>query len=224
MELFEGGIIYKNYSIISDTHFGIEYDFIETGIYLGRISEKVVKELIEICFSKNIYKIIFLGDFKHEIFNIRLKGKEYVKDIIKRLEEHFEILIIKGNHDGNLDEIYNGKIFKRVSFGKVLLTHGHINLDINKYKTIIIGHEHPYIKISGNKFQTYVVSKNDDGKRIIILPAFNRFVGGINILDVENLSSPIFRRNFSLDNSDVILRSGYFLDKVKNLKKMMMKV
>ncbi len=211
--MYDGGIIYKDYYIIADTHFGFEYELIKKGIYLKGISEKVFNELLSLCFNRKIYKIIFLGDFKHEIFF----GRKYLKDIISNLKEYFEIYIIKGNHDGRIEEIYNGRIFRKISFGDILLTHGHLNIDIKKYRTIIIGHEHPYIKISDKKFQCYILSRNNKGRKIIILPAFNRYITGINILELENFSSPIFRRNFSFENSEIILRNGYYLNKLKNL-------
>ncbi len=216
MKLIDGGLVYKNYYIIADTHFGYEYELLKKNIYIKDLSEKILKKLFEICFREKIYRLIFLGDFKHEIFTNRKK----LRDIISKIKEYFEVFIVKGNHDGKIEEIYEEKVFKKICFGKILLTHGHIDIDISKYKLIIIGHEHPYIRIGNEKIQTYIICKNKDGKKILILPAFNTVISGVNIIKIKKneVLSPIFRKNFDIEESILVSKNGYYLDKLKNIK------
>jgi putative SbcD/Mre11-related phosphoesterase len=193
------------YLVISDLHSGIESLMIERGaIFPKIINKQILEKLKEIQEITKTNKLIINGDIKHE-FSKELSEILDLKNFFKILKEFWdEILIIKGNHDLFIENIaYPLKIpvFKRINIkNKFVITHGDKYYKDFKEKTFIIGNEHPSLKIRELNIEKPVFLVN---KYLIVMPAFNPFLKGSNILN-KSFLSPYFNylegkeRNFNI--------------------------
>jgi metallophosphoesterase superfamily enzyme len=92
-----------------------------------------------------------------------------------------------------------------------LFTHGHKKISYPKdFHTLIIGHEEPAIILKEGfdkiKLPALLYGKMKNGKRIICLPAFSYLSSGteVNVVDKEDLLSPILKEDVDLDELEVI--------------------
>ncbi len=170
--------------VIGDLHFGFEESLREGGVYLIlRMLEEAIKQL-EIIFKKtgDVNKIVLLGDVKHA-FGITLRQER--NDIIKLfeyMEKHSKkIVIVKGNHDVNLEPLIQRDKVKICDYyidKNICFMHG--DRDFNeahdkKIDTWIIGHMHPavYLQegVKSEKYKCFLVGKYKR-KKVIIAPSF----------------------------------------------------
>ncbi|MDD4353549.1 MAG: metallophosphoesterase family protein [Candidatus Nanoarchaeia archaeon] len=137
--------IINDYLVISDLHIGFEKELQNKGYFIPSQSEIMLKSIISI--KQGAEKIIILGDLKHEISP---KYKKEITDFLAGLSKNFkEIIIIKGNHDGlieNYSKNFKNIIIKdELILDDYLFIHGHkmpSNEAIKKAKMLILGHFH----------------------------------------------------------------------------------
>jgi len=210
--------------VISDIHLGISIELEKKGFFLPSQAENLANKLNRLKKITKARDIIILGDLKH---NIPLALKYEKKEINKFISKiNFEkIILLKGNHDGRIENIIKsekeiiipeGKFF---TVGKYVLAHGHkkLNKKLSK-KNIIIGHVHPFIKLTDN-FSSYYepvwLIYKDEKREIIIMPAFNDLCGA-TIVNEQDLIGPIAKK---LDKRkiNVYLLDGTLLDSLDAL-------
>ncbi|MDD3263952.1 MAG: metallophosphoesterase [Candidatus Nanoarchaeia archaeon] len=201
--------------IISDLHIGLgnNYNKLQYNITIEE-SKRLIKKIQDL--NKKIDKIIILGDIKHsfsfdkgENFELH-KFFETLSMIVK------EIIIIKGNHD-KMNE-FKGVIFQdeyilKDNDKKYLLIHGDRKIEnIKDYDLIIMGHEHPKINIfdkNSMRVESYKCFLR--GENFIIIPNFNDFSSGNNVLDM-NFLNKIFKKDeiyrSKIITSDPVLEIG----------------
>jgi putative SbcD/Mre11-related phosphoesterase len=176
----EGALIFKDFCIITDLHLGIGDYKLQERVILERLNN--LKEIY------NYEKLIILGDIKHNF------GKEDISFVRKFLKKLKSGILIKGNHDFYLENAAKNLDFEVHHYYKLenyVLTHGHKLYEGNKF---IIGHVHPAIKIKDfgvYKYQCFCYSEN-----LIVLPCFNPFSYGANIL--EEWISPYYDKNLKI--------------------------
>lgn len=197
--------------IISDVHFGFEAELASKGIKIPSQTMKLKDLLIELVEDVGAESIIFLGDLKHMIpLSSWIEWRE-MPLALKELDDlGLKLVLVLGNHDGNIEEILGDKVHYVDSKGmllraerKIYLLHGHtwprpevINADL-----IIMGHLHPLISL---RTEVGVIVKRkvwlhltgsrkilseklgvDDGGRgkigLIVMPAFNPLLPGISV-------------------------------------------
>lgn len=187
--------------IIGDLHLGIEKEYLDKGLNIGNLYVLLQQKINQLIEKYSIEKLIFLGDFKHQIL---LKEKEKIKllKFVAGLAAK-EIFIVKGNHDGNLEKIFEKmdiKIFSSKGFSLANYGFFHGNswpcAEVIASKYAFCSHLHPKIWLpeDSKKFEidVFIVCKPNKKllkkkyssvnlKEIIILPPFNPFVGGISI-------------------------------------------
>ena len=132
-------------------------------------------------------------------------------------------MIIKGNHDSWIEKIIETadlrseiKIKKYFSVNNFYLTHGHRKANTKK-KTIIIGHNHPFIKFTDEFGSVYyepvwlkgLIKIASQRKELIIMPAFNE-LSGMTVTNEHKILGPIARllnkrrtHVFMLDGTDL---------------------
>jgi putative SbcD/Mre11-related phosphoesterase len=191
VSFFERALKIRDFLIIADLHLGMSELLIEKGSFLPRFIEKeVLNELKELKRRSNAKILIINGDIKHDF------GKEkeeffslarFLKEIKKIFEE---IIIIQGNHDNYIKNValkLGIRVVKRVNLGnKMVITHGDTYFkDFEENKIFIIANEHPFLKIAKFNLEIPVFLLN---KRLIVIPAFNKFLSGSNVLNKDFLS------------------------------------
>lgn len=195
----EGALVYKDYLVIADLHIGYEKVLRERGYTIPHQSKNFVERIKRIGDKTNTNKLILLGDVKHNIPHITLEEIFEVKRFLKAISELFdEIVIVKGNHDGNIEKLISMKnivVVSELKMDDVIFIHGHKypSEAILKSKLIVMAHTHPTLKLkdkSGvtHKYPCWIVGEVEINKlkryksnrkvKVIIMPSFNPLVSG----------------------------------------------
>ncbi len=176
--LHNSGILFwpkNDLAVVSDLHLEKSSYFAKKGNYLPPYESFDTLQNLNLTLKKNkIQNLIFLGDVFHDnkgFERLDCKTKMIFKDIMNKFNTKFII----GNHDQNII-IPNTKVFKNIKIGNINFIHR-----LTKNNSLeISGHYHPkyILKIKGNKISRYcfVICKKK-----IILPAFGKFTGGLDV-------------------------------------------
>ena len=210
--------------IISDIHIGLglKYNKLNYNIKIDE-PKRIISKIKST--EKKIETLVILGDIKHS-FSFDLKEDIEISNLIKSLKKDINsIIYIKGNHDKNL-KISNLKLKENliINLGgkKIFLSHGD-RPDALDHDFIIIGHEHPKITLTDEKtsrtesYKVYI--KNE---KFLILPAFNDFSQGNNVLDNNFMTKTLSHKEI-LNSSVVESKTKENLGKIKDLIKILSK-
>lgn len=225
---------YKSKSLIlGDLHLGYEEYLSSKGVFVPKFQFKdIMLQLENIIKDKEVLRVIFNGDIKHEFGTITNTEWRYVIKLFDFfILKKIEVIVIQGNHDPIVKPLIEKreskvKLVKEFIINKNLITHGDIIPDksiLDNTKRIIIGHEHPAISIKEDerieKFKCFLKGKWND-KELIVMPSINPLVEGTDILR-ENLLSP-FLKNKNLDKFEVYIcdQSTLYFGTVKDIKKL----
>ncbi len=209
---------------MADVHLGFE---LEEGIDSPLFSRKLISELLSLMEFGDY--LIILGDLKHQIIAFESIERKILMNAIKELSENFsEVILIKGNHDGGIEELNPPENFvimeaRGISLGGAFLFHGHSwpSEEIVEKKYAMMAHTHPVvIKFDGAKIRIPVwaiLRTNKKGeekigrKVVAVMPSFNPHLPGSDILregflDVLSKSSLFSKRMraYSVDGIRVL--------------------
>lgn len=168
-------------AVIGDLHLGYESALESEGMFIPRTNTESVRDSLNRIIDKyEPARIVLLGDIKHDFKRSSYQSREDVRNIVKLVDEAAEAVVIKGNHDNFLQNILSSIGINALDYIDIMgyrLEHGHVDSGI---RPVIIGHEHPSVKIPGElsgsmKLQCYVVSKKDG---VIVIPPFSPFASG----------------------------------------------
>lgn len=215
----------RDWLVIADLHMGLEHEIFKGGIRVSQIDDIISRttELIRITGARNL---LLLGDVKHNVPYLKRAEEVSVPLFLSEVGKKVNIVIVPGNHDGSLSKLCPPEVDIRESsgimIGKYGLLHGHAkpSKDMKKAETIIIGHNHPIIRIvdrGGARYfrQVWIRGKTKDGKNLIVMPAFSRLVGGMIINDLassRDMLGPV-AKSLDLKNSSLFLLDGTCIGK-----------
>lgn len=138
--------------VVADLHIGWEMALSQKGIFVPTQTPKLLGKLIEIVTKYNPEKLLILGDVKHTVATAEVGEWHDIPDFFSELRTLVkEILIIKGNHDGNLEPLLPENIKLLPTTGATInnvgFFHGHRwpSPPMLKCKLLIMGHMHPII-------------------------------------------------------------------------------
>ncbi len=218
----------NNTLIFADLHLGFEeavargldYSSHKTGYAVGMFIPKIqLKRILEILrrVFNNVRpkRIIINGDLKHAFDRLLRQERKEVRILLDFLLENDvdEIIVVRGNHDNYLPLVlkdYGIDLVKeyvlKIGGKNILFTHGHIDVDIDNYDCIVIGHEHPSLRCFGSyRFPVYLVMPYNKQKYIIVLPASGPYHPGTHVsLNRDDYLSPIVKKHGRLDLARII--------------------
>ncbi len=150
----------NDYLAISDIHIGFESELAKKGYFVFSQTKKMLEQILDLKNKEKAEKIIILGDLKHEIAP---SYKAEITSFVSSLSENFsEVIIIKGNHDGLIENYCRGlknvKVVDEFISKDYLIIHGHKmpkKENILKTKALIMGHFH-----SGYSYENYLKKKS----------------------------------------------------------------
>ena len=88
---------------ITDVHIGITQELAKAGITLPDQINRFVKKIEETRQKTKAKNLLLLGDVKHNVIGINFAEVREIPDFLEQLSKRFEkIVIVKGNHDGNI--------------------------------------------------------------------------------------------------------------------------
>ncbi|MEA2032685.1 MAG: metallophosphoesterase [Euryarchaeota archaeon] len=245
--------------VIADLHLGIEAELREKGINIGSQTEKLLERAIKCVKVVEPDVILLLGDVKHAVPKISWMDRKEVPFFLAGLAEYAPVCVVKGNHDGHLNRLLPKatepeperkpeheiciKSTRGFLFDGVGYTHGHSwpLQDLFSAKYILIGHNHPRIKLASSQSryrstrsvwirakcdydavkEHYPELRKSDWKDpwVIIMPAFNEICGGITFnTPTKRLLGPIASKLLRLEDMEVYLLDGTYIGKAGDLE------
>ncbi len=179
--------------VLGDVHFGYEETLNKQGVMIPRYQFKeVMKKIESIIKNLEIDTIVFNGDIKHEFGTIsETEWRQSIRLLDLLLRHSKKIIFIKGNHDkilGPIADKRNVEVVDNFVVGDCYICHGHLIPDDLAYRsaqTIIIGHEHPAVRINkdgrSETFKCFLKGKSEK-KSLIVMPSFNLVTERTNVL------------------------------------------
>ncbi len=226
--------------VLGDLHIGFEYELFRLGISIPSQTKKLLERILALLEEFSPEKIVLLGDVKHAIPFPSSREKRELIEFLEKLSARAEVIIAKGNHDGDIEKysppsakIFQGKGFRLKNFA---FAHGHawIGEDLLKARYLFLAHEHASIefrdrfgmrfaepcwvlaKVFAKRFEEKYGTKCRI-KKALVFPAFNTLLGGskINSPEYEPLGPNV--RFLDLENAKIYLVDGIYLGRLKNL-------
>ncbi|MHA1461643.1 MAG: metallophosphoesterase [Candidatus Heimdallarchaeota archaeon] len=226
--------------IVSDLHIGYVYGRNKKGIILPE-SKRPEEDIIQLLDETQPDTLIFLGDFKDEIFGTSHPIAGRIWKFLKQLLEKTAVIIIKGNHDGKIEEVIPEEI-KLIQADGLRLTqketnksiglwHGHASpaLDVWTADITISAHAHPAYTFRdeiGSKITQKVwvkakwlnTKEGEPDRMHIIVPPFNRYIDGYSV-DSEYFKTIVLMRDaIDFDNAEIFTLDGVLIGTLKNLR------
>ncbi len=180
-------VIIDDTAVIADLHLGLEY-------MLGEIPRVQIVEIVDsvrrLLDTYSVERLVIAGDMKHEFSrNLPYEWKD-VKVFLNALKD-VDVVVVRGNHDNYLKAIlaeYEIELVDSYHIHGWTIVHGHKECNA---KRIIMGHEHPIVRIRVGgvdyRYPCFLKIRN----RTIVLPAFSPLVPGTDILTRDRFLSPI---------------------------------
>jgi putative SbcD/Mre11-related phosphoesterase len=138
--------------VIADLHIGWEMALLERGIHVPTQTPRLLRKLTDLVSTYRPEKMLILGDVKHTVATAEMGEWHDVPDFFNELRRQVpEILIICGNHDGNLEPLLPEGIkllpATGTAWGDVGFFHGHRwpTPTLLGCKTLVMGHVHPVV-------------------------------------------------------------------------------
>ncbi|MFP4142203.1 MAG: metallophosphoesterase [Thermoplasmata archaeon] len=217
--------------IIADLHIGYERELEEKGINIPEQSQKMIEKVSKILEKEGSDRLVINGDFKHNI--PKATWQEY-EDVPEAVDEWLklveEIHLVKGNHDGGIEEYLPSDVKVHGSRGAVIngvgFFHGHAipREEVISTGNIVVAHCHPAVTLrdtldNKKKKECWIKLnfqyKGEEGKAII-MPHLNHLLGGISVNE-EGYLGP-FLKNAELSEEKVYLLDGTNLGPIDSFR------
>jgi uncharacterized protein len=138
--------------VIADLHVGWEMALSSKGIHVPSQMPKLLARLSTVLSEYKPDKLLILGDVKHTIATAEMGEWHDIPDLFNELKKKTrEILVIRGNHDGNLEPLLPDgiELLPATGFavGETGFFHGHQwpTPSILQCKSLVMGHVHPVV-------------------------------------------------------------------------------
>ncbi len=190
--------------VISDLHLGFEGALAEQGVSIPRFQRRVILERLgKMLDDVKAEKVVIAGDFKHEFSKNLVDEWVEVKQVLRFLKDRVTPVLVRGNHDNYLATILgdlNLPLDARADIGGYTIVHGHE--EVSTLQPIVMGHEHPAVKLKDDLGATVSVPAFLVTDQLIVLPAFSPLALGVDVSSYPYLS-PILNR-IPIDDARVI--------------------
>jgi hypothetical protein len=206
---------------ISDLHLGYEGAMQEAGVAIPRRQKGVMLERLGRLLDRYApEKVIVDGDFKHEFSrNLEEEWKD-VQDVLDFLYKRTVPVLVRGNHDNYLMQILSKKgldLHRKYEAGGFTFVHGHDDPGVSG--PLVLGHEHPAVKLRDDLGATFSLPAFVVDPDLILLPAFSPLALGVDVTEQPKMS-PLLRdrdlsdaRVYAIDDGEGLMDFG----RVRNL-------
>ena len=189
--------------VVGDLHLGLESELRCAGVHMPSQTHKMERELISLGHDKD--RLIILGDVKNKVPGSTHQEFAELPGFFRKMKRSFaSVDLVRGNHDTNMEDLVPEGVDVHPATGFALngvgYVHGHTwpSPEVMSMDTLIMAHNHPAVALQdslGNvmKEPCRVRFRTEGGtskrylelpKEVIMVPAFNRCLGGspINIV------------------------------------------
>lgn len=144
--------------LATDFHLGIEYELAKMGINIPYQTDRFLEELMSLVREHKPERLLLLGDMKHGVPITSFQEKREIPRFFTTLQEEVDkIDLIRGNHDGNIQNLVPEGIEIHPSKGMVIgkefrvaALHGHAwpYPSVLSADLIVMGHNHPVVQLN----------------------------------------------------------------------------
>ena len=184
---------------ISDLHLGYEGAMQEAGVAIPRRQKRVMLERLGRLLDRyEPERVVVNGDFKHEFSrNLEEEWKD-VQDVLDFLHARTTPVLVRGNHDNYLMQILSKRgldLKRKYTCAGFTFVHGHDDPGVSG--PIVLGHEHPAVKLRDDlgavmSLPAFVVQPD-----MILLPAFSPLALGVDVTEGPRMSPLLANRDLS---------------------------
>ncbi len=204
---------------IADLHIGIEREYWRAGVRVSGLSGKVRERVEQVLDITRPKRIIVAGDLKHNIPDFTQREAEEVRNVAELIQSQGELIIVKGNHDGDLERILQGVTIypgSGLEENGIYVLHGHArpSEDAETAKMIVMGHVHPAIAFKhrfGVQMEKVFLFAEWRGVPVLVLPAFSPVITGMDVTNRDNFIGPVAKE---FDGAEAFLLDGTYVGRV----------
>jgi putative SbcD/Mre11-related phosphoesterase len=138
--------------VVTDLHIGWEVALSKEGIHVPSQTPKLLKKLVDVVSEYKADRLLILGDVKHTVATAKTPEWRDVPEFFTALGRRVnEILLVRGNHDGNIEPLLPENVKILPSTGVVIddvgFFHGHRwpSPILLGCRTLAMGHVHPIV-------------------------------------------------------------------------------
>jgi len=218
--------------VIADLHMGIESGLKRHGVHVASRSAARRDRVLACIEETEPDLLLLLGDVKH---NVPVTSRqEYLElpGILDAFRENVPLAVVPGNHDGGIGRFLDpGELLPidGVVIDGVGYLHGHTHPDPELLgRLIVLGHHHPVVSLmdtvgcAARARPAYLYSGLaapclPEGPapasltRLLFVPAFNEFAGGIDIQRLQKSGLGPLSRCINRTTAEVFLADGTYV-------------
>jgi len=207
--------------VVADLHMGIESGLERHGVHIASRSAARADRVIACIEETEPDLLLLLGDVKH---NVPVTSRqEYLElpGVLRSFRERVPIAVAPGNHDGGIGRFLepgellpvDGALIDGVGY---LHGHTHPAPELSGH-LIVIGHHHPVVSLidsvgcAARARPAYLYSAVEERTRLLFVPAFNEFAGGIDVGRLRESRLGPLSRSIDEKTAEVYLADGTYV-------------
>lgn len=189
--------------VIADLHLGYEEALRREGVALPPGHLRKVEARLERILSRlgTVHRLIINGDLKHRFAPLSHYEEQEALAFLEFLAPRFaELILIRGNHDRNIEGLLLGgphlEVQEALVEGRLLIIHGDREpgrAELSGVEAILIGHDHPAVGLRSRTgrlevYKAFLLGEYH-GRRLLVQPSFNLLVRGSDLARERALST-----------------------------------
>ncbi len=227
--------------VIADAHFGAESGFSRKGVHIASNSSDRLNRICSCIDETDPEMLLFLGDLKHSVPMMSHQEYAELPAILDTIRKRISFRLIPGNHDGGIERfLQEGELLPNTGMmiDGTWYVHGHMHLPPESGGHLIVcGHHHPVVSLydevgcSLRAQPAYLLAEvneecaglaphaNGRSTRILFMPAFFEYAGGIDVRIIHASRLSPVSRCFDAESAEVFLGDGTYIDRLGRLMK-----
>lgn len=190
VEFHDRALYVGNSLILADLHIGLGDGAVELPVAERSSLIARVQDLLS---TYNPREVVVAGDILHSFSDVPGDAAETVLEFDETVRAAAaELVVTPGNHDTMLEGIWAGRMPAEYRIGDgTVVCHGHRRPETQADR-YVIGHDHPTLRIEGQKRPCYLVGEQAAGT-VVMLPAFGDMVAGVTVnrMRADAFQSPL---------------------------------
>ncbi|VVB98346.1 Uncharacterised protein [uncultured archaeon] len=228
----EGIAVFKDLklAVAADLHIGFEEAL---GQQLARVQTRMILEkFFRVMKRFEIKDVLLDGDIKYTFGKESKQEWREIEHFMSEILKRASVKIVKGNHDFYLENMvrdFDILVSKEFQINEILFTHGDEAPGDGKRKLVVIGNEHPSLKLRDEigAVRKYPCFLHEKKEKILVLPAVNPWAPGTDVMRSNSAGflSPALHA-INLEEARLYPADGeeiYDFKKVKDVRNMLLK-
>jgi len=142
--------------VVAELHIGVEKRFLHSTVASGAVAKSLLRRILSLVKKNRVSYLLVVGDVKDEIFKPVGEEADLIVDFFSKLKKAVgRVLVVPGNHDGDLAYVLpdgvdmapsRGVVFELRGYGeRIGVLHGHTwpDAELLGAKYLLMAHLHP---------------------------------------------------------------------------------